>query len=137
MDKGISREELDAIRKQYDAATPGLWRKDYKDPPYPHYYIRHEGQGWPIASVGTSFSGSNHEADGEFIISARQNIPLLLSEIDRLTDLVESFNTEYTRLENQNKEQQAEIERLTALVESMEQSFKKGISYKEWLNENK
>jgi len=42
---------------------------------------------------------------------------------DNYTELVESFSTEYTRLENQNKEQAAEIDRLTELVEMQNKEY--------------
>jgi len=83
MDKGISREELEAIRFLYEAA---LTHDD------------NDVKGF-IKAVGR----------------CADKIPLLLSEIDRLTTENEAYNKAFTVLYEKIREQQEEINRLTAL----------------------
>ena len=63
--------DLDAIRRRMDAATPGPWMHGT------------DGLVWP-PRMGDPVSGSAHLADAAFIAHARQDVPVLLAEVDRL-----------------------------------------------------
>jgi hypothetical protein len=67
----MTEDKLKEIRARCEAATPGPWgvRID-KDSLFPVQY-----SGW----VGYE------NADAEFIANAREDIPMLLAEIERLT----------------------------------------------------
>lgn len=85
-EKAMTREELDAIRARVDAATPGPW--EWKWPELlqvatvgPHRYtagrvLREDDDAIECAS------GEN----SEFIVHAREDIPRLLAEVERLTE---------------------------------------------------
>jgi len=78
---------LDEIRAREAAATPGPWRWDE----YQHVLIAadqpNEWTGECVMNVwGYDFETSwrNKKLDGEFIVNAREDIPFLLAEIERL-----------------------------------------------------
>lgn len=82
---GINR--IDEIRARCEGATPGPWRKDVRIGHKPCYHIRHEGVGWPIASMGNyrpGVSNGNWEGDMDFIVHARADIPFLLELVGHL-----------------------------------------------------
>lgn len=84
--------DLDAIKARVDAATPGPW------------WAWDRGVGWHIA-IGEPTEGTwggparllpasertdiGREADAEFIAAARQDVPALIAEVERLRALVE------------------------------------------------
>jgi len=90
---------LDEIRARCKKATPGPWRQDVSElPVVPHYYIRHEGVGWPIASMintHSRVSNGNWRNDIDFITAARQDIPWLIDEIERSTVCFETAVHDY------------------------------------------
>ncbi|WP_205590205.1 hypothetical protein [Brevibacillus laterosporus] len=71
----MTREEIEAIRKRAEKATPGPWRKELS-------------YGLNIASdesiVLDDEVGVIRYPDAEFIAHAREDIPKLLAEIERL-----------------------------------------------------
>jgi hypothetical protein len=73
----VTQDELDAIRKRADAATPGPWTTPEKNPTDEYY-------------------ASCFPADEDFIGHAREDIPALLDEIERLraaaTSVVEAYD---------------------------------------------
>lgn len=86
--------DLDAIRARADKATPGPWK--VRDP-----FRRGTGRNWYIGVTSAEFSlnaemwagkgravDPQRVADGEFIAHAREDIPELLAEIERLRRLV-------------------------------------------------
>lgn len=77
----ITREELDAIRERCDAATPE-WAT-------PHTFNGVVSDS-DIDIVYTNKQNKNFKNDVRFISHARQDIPALLSEIDRLTALADA-----------------------------------------------
>ena len=71
--------ELDAIRARADAATPGPWQKIQPGGP--------NGPFWGICNpkgniIALRLSQSTQDAD--FISAAREDVPALVAEIDRL-----------------------------------------------------
>jgi len=78
----LSDEEMAKIRSRSDAATPGPWREyiEDRDSFSGSDFIMTEGNDLNI--IGAS------SADYEFIAHARQDIPKLLAEIERLRSLI-------------------------------------------------
>ena len=90
----MSTLDLAAIRERAEAATPGPW--EWQPP---------SGEAWPIADesllspgtgeyvlVGWGYDASGIDgetADREFIAHAREDIPALLDEIDRLNAIIQ------------------------------------------------
>jgi predicted RNase H-like nuclease (RuvC/YqgF family) len=112
----LTQEELEAIRKRAEAATPGPWGKEFR---YGISIITNYG-----FNVIDEDGGVTKYPDAEFIAHARQDVPKLLAEIERLQKenrLLESFFEESDR----NKERYAsEVERLNAELEKANQSTK-------------
>lgn len=82
----MKREELDEIRKRADKATPGPWY-------YTKWHVATEPDitgGYPPnpASICETADGeyieNYNQADAEFIANARQDVPALLAEVERL-----------------------------------------------------
>ena len=74
----ISDKELEEIRKRAEAATPGPWKAFVEDRDFQSGSSFIQTQGEDIELIGAT------EADYDFIANARQDIPKLLDEIDRL-----------------------------------------------------
>jgi hypothetical protein len=74
----LTSEELEAIRQRAEAATQGNWRATLDDP-YERTYVLGAFNG--IVTVVADIKG---DADAEFIANARQDVPKLLAEVDRL-----------------------------------------------------
>lgn len=81
--KHMADEELEAIRRRCDAASPGPWVSHVEGRDHT------SGSSFVMTGVGAS-RGTNIEltgatvADQDFIAHARQDIPRLLDEISRL-----------------------------------------------------
>lgn len=93
----LSEERLQGIQKRCEAATPGPWRHTYKD--CSHFmssdFIDRHGDGMGVGLVACDINQPNAdlyatEADMEFIAYARQDIPELLAEIERLQAIIEA-----------------------------------------------
>ncbi len=71
----LTQEELEAIRKRAEKATEGNW-----------YCLTMDGVTYDISSEGTGIelAAAYSASDAEFIANAREDIPKLLAEIDRL-----------------------------------------------------
>jgi hypothetical protein len=78
----LTEQQLDEIEARANAATPGPWEEhaDYG----PHFYAYLGGS--YLRGVGTlNFGdGEDAEADREFVLNARQDVPALLAEVRRL-----------------------------------------------------
>ena len=72
-------DRLEEIRQRAEAATPGTW-KTVTHEEYSTVDVDEQG-GENIAMVGSAI------ADADFIANAREDIPHLLSEVDRLNAL--------------------------------------------------
>ncbi|PCK21866.1 hypothetical protein CEY02_06540 [Bacillus pumilus] len=74
--------KLEEIRQRADAATEGEWCEGYN-----HYVLIDNFKGsYQTFSVATC----TRKEDTEFIAHARQDIPWLISEIDRLNSGIDS-----------------------------------------------
>ena len=74
----ISEKELAEIRKRAEAATPGPWKAFVEDRDFQSGSSFIQTQGEDIELIGAT------EEDYDFIANARQDIPKLLDEIERL-----------------------------------------------------
>ena len=74
----ISDKELAEIRKRAEAATPGPWKAFVEDRDFQSGSSFIQTQGEDIELIGAT------EEDYDFIANARQDIPKLLDEIERL-----------------------------------------------------
>lgn len=84
----MRRPNLAAIRRRVAAATPGPWRVGSEDPKFkdvlhPHELVISHQHG--IVELEESRNGA---ADTAFIAHARQDVPALLDEIERLRSLI-------------------------------------------------
>ena len=91
-------DRLEEIRQRTEAATPGPW--DAKTNCYPE--CNGEPWGWISgASWHITWSGSKGQINADFIAHSREDIPYLLSEVDRLTAaLTESQRRERAAVED-------------------------------------
>lgn len=79
MNKRLTNEQIEAIRKRAEAATEGPWRIGKQSP---------NGLN-NIGTMGGLLTAQTlNEADAEFIAHAREDVPALLAEIDRLNGLL-------------------------------------------------
>ncbi|MCG7345364.1 hypothetical protein MHZ92_14590 [Sporosarcina sp. ACRSL] len=87
MTERLTTEQLEAIRKRAEAATVGEW--EYFNPRlYSHSIVKSgDIDGRSIAKE------ISREADGEFIAHAREDIPALLAEVERLQAAYEDMTS--------------------------------------------
>ncbi|AZU61014.1 hypothetical protein [Neobacillus mesonae] len=89
----LTQEDIEAIRKRAEAATRGPWIK----------YNKH-GK-WISNYPYWDYVGEiNKDADYEFIVKAREDVPKLLAEIERLR-----AESDYWRMEHEHQRKQAEV----------------------------
>ena len=85
----LSDDILQIIRKRWEASSPGPWISSV------------EGRDHPLGGETVILRGENREADDlyliggtiadyDFVANAKQDIPLLLAEIERLKKLLAS-----------------------------------------------
>jgi hypothetical protein len=75
----ISDEQLDAISERATAASPGPWIVE--DAPDLNRWVTSD-HGTLEANFG--YIGNGNRDDAQFVAHAREDIPLLLAEVDRL-----------------------------------------------------
>lgn len=80
---GLSRQDIEAIRKRAEAATEGRWFYVPIDGG-PEFYIGDDGMEGVAECVFT-------EEDAAFISAAREDVPRLLAEVERLQDALENI----------------------------------------------
>jgi len=95
-------ERIAGIRERVASATPGPWDAHV-----------HASAVWPLIRVG---SPENVEADAVFIEHARDDIPFLLAEVDRLTAECVTARTVYVVLDRDWGETPAMISIHTTLA---------------------
>ena len=81
----MTREQLDAIRARVEAATPGPWEPSSDTLTWIHV----EAHGLTVAECRTylnrQHTDKQNDANAAFIASAREDVPALLAEVERLT----------------------------------------------------
>lgn len=87
----MTQEELDVIKARANAATDGPWTYDQSDMIRANYYQYH------IADIRGYGGNLPMEANGEFIASARTDIPLLLAEIERIKEIRDKWYVQYDK----------------------------------------
>jgi hypothetical protein len=86
VNKRLNAEELEAIRKRAEAATPGPWFDS--ETVYVVSNVRGDSIEW-----GADFIAETQEqSDAEFIANAREDVPKLLVEIERLRKTLDYIN---------------------------------------------
>jgi hypothetical protein len=87
----LTNEELAAIRKRAEKATPGPWVNmgvsvATAHPEYQEVSRWYNGTSNDVCSLndGEYIVSGNAEADADFIAHARTNIPKLIAEVERL-----------------------------------------------------
>jgi hypothetical protein len=78
---GISDEELAAIKERTEQATPGPWTNHEEE-------VVGQEVVDPAGRTLVDVRGDHEEADAEFIAHAREDVPALLAEIERLRALL-------------------------------------------------
>jgi hypothetical protein len=98
--------DRDAIRARVERATPAPWHRVGKSI-HAEVPLSDDGPSttkWNttvVCSVGAWGGGRPTEEDAEFIAHAREDVPALLAEIDRLRAEVERLDDALTDAENQ------------------------------------
>jgi hypothetical protein len=87
IDAGMTEEELKAIKARCEAATPGPWKSyiEGRDSTGGSDFIM-TGEGTTLGD-DIELTGAT-QADQDFIAHARQDVPKLLAEIERLRGLL-------------------------------------------------
>lgn len=124
----VSGTDLDAIRERAEEATLGPWELERREPYMDGrsaYAMRRAGR------PGVMLTCAAFPADAEFIAHAREDVPVLLAEVERLRQEmirrddarrdslaeVERLRRDNDNLDGENDDIQAEVERLRAEVE--------------------
>jgi hypothetical protein len=101
VNKRLNAEELEAIRKRAEAATQGPWYWEKFNPDEDDYdtempYLNSEKESIMDFGDGEQFYPTEgnppNEADAEFIAKAREDVPKLLAEIERLKLALEEIS---------------------------------------------
>jgi hypothetical protein len=79
----MNSEQLNAIRQR--AEDTSFTSAYIKGDPWKGYEVKNEGNGIVIAETST-------KADAEFIAHARQDVPALLAEVERLRKVIKYIN---------------------------------------------
>lgn len=86
-DAPLAAAELAAIKARYDNATGGDW---YFEEQYGPYFLASEHHGY-LNGIGDLIGfgdGEQADADREFVQHSKQDMAVLLDEIDRLNDVL-------------------------------------------------
>ncbi len=88
----ISTEELAAMKARVEATTPGPWTSFFEG--RDHWggasFIQTGTQDIYIHAEDYAGGGGHFRADQDFIAHARQDIPRLIAEIERLRELIKA-----------------------------------------------
>lgn len=129
----MTREQLDAIRARVEAATPGPWEAGTA--------FCCPDCGWvdgPKRTVCPVYEGTKRTHtldanDAEFIAAAREDVPALLAEVERLNTEIEAKTTQNVALVGMNGRLQQEVERLTTVLAGTESALDNDREYQERL----
>jgi hypothetical protein len=91
----MTREELEAIKRRAEAATPGPWRIDGPERVISHFdengrSISAKIGYWPAGpkTYGDYESEFFSKQDAEFIVASRTDVPALVAEVEKLRKVV-------------------------------------------------
>jgi hypothetical protein len=111
---------LAEIRERADAAHPGPWRRSDDESSLERYVLSEDD----LFAVSFGYRGNNTQAEADFIAHARQDVPALLAEVERLKAERHTTNealTDAAEALRANRDRIAELEQeLTAAVEVSE-----------------
>jgi hypothetical protein len=107
-------EELAAIKTRADAATPGPWVTDLEGNVYA------DGPAHPVTAVRGRFT-EHLMQDARFIARAREDVPALLAEVERLRAELDETAERCIRLMGEVSTLREEHARLRELREIVEQ----------------
>lgn len=82
----MKTEQLEAIRIRADKASKGPWEWDED-----YLTFRKHGMLEPVIWAGRHGNIIMEEADADFIANAREDIPALLAEVERLRKINEEY----------------------------------------------
>jgi hypothetical protein len=82
VNKRLNAEELEAIRKRAEAATQGPWFDSET------VYVVSNVSGDSIEWDADFIAETQEQSDAEFIAHAREDVPKLLAEIERLQGVI-------------------------------------------------
>lgn len=104
--------DLNAIRKRAEAATEGPWSAEYSAVVSDH--ANSEGLAGPINDVcvlsdGEYIDNYNQRADANFIANARQDVPALIAEVERLRTQQARLIAELEKADKFSDELRAEL----------------------------
>lgn len=106
-------DRLDEIRARCDAATPGPWRYMPEDEQLTNLGFSDGGiRRWDI------FGAILGEKNGEFIARSREDIPYLLTEIERLKTQCDINATSFFDMRDQLKKAEAERDTYRAALQN-------------------
>lgn len=112
----LTKEELESIRKRAEAATPGPW------------FWLDDGRLYSDGAdkvIGEVIEGKDEtwfdlfDANAEFIAHAREDIPKLLAEIERLQQEKDEWYEKYMRLDATVSTQNKQLEKANAEIKRM------------------
>lgn len=84
MSTPLTDEQLAAIRERADKATPGPWTSEHESWAGPNAVLSTTFNGHAVAVCGEEAQPYPASVDAAFIAAARQDVPALLTEIERL-----------------------------------------------------
>jgi len=87
----ITDERLAEIREREQAAPKGPWRIERHEPTLCNYILSEGGE----LEIGLGYVGNRTEAEGNFIVHARTDVPDLLAEVNRLREQATEWSARY------------------------------------------
>jgi hypothetical protein len=106
----LNAEEIEAIRKRVEDTS--FERVYVKGDPWKGYEVRDNGNGIVVAETHT-------KVDAEFIAHAREDVPKLLAEIERLRGLLFLEQSEYLEMKRKKNEALSVINRLNGQLSEL------------------
>jgi hypothetical protein len=123
----MTSEQLTAIRERCDAATNGPWEwlREDADNDYSRKRLWNPHSSWILtarytarrAGVTRTYVGVKNLADWDFTAHARQDVPDLLAEVERLQERCEKTERMVKHLVGIADEYQAGIERARRIID--------------------
>lgn len=89
----MNAEQLSAIKERAAKAMPGPWyRGESYEQMYPGYYVASEANGLIVLAEE---EGILRDEDVQFIAHAREDVPALVAEVERLQSIIIARDIEY------------------------------------------